>query len=114
MTHGEVSQLVAILMACYPNARVPDGTVVAYETFLRDLDYDRARAAIATIVRSSKFFPTIAEVVAAYEAQVDSGADVPYHRRFKPARNDGAMAPGELKAAIDDFLAGNKPEAASG
>lgn len=68
MTKSEVSKLVAVLMACYPNARVPDGTVAAYEQFLLELEHDRAQRAVANIVRTSKFMPTIAEIVGAYDA----------------------------------------------
>jgi hypothetical protein len=65
MTKAEVAGLVAILMACYPNARVPDGTIAAYEMFLIELDYERARKAVKAVVRASKFFPVIAEIVSA-------------------------------------------------
>lgn len=104
MTKSEVTQLVAILMACYPNARVPDGTVVAYETFLVELDHERARKAVAGIVRSSKFFPTIAEIVTAYEGE-KSTDEIPYHRRFAPPRRRGLMRPGELAAEVNAYLA---------
>jgi hypothetical protein len=72
MTRAEISELVTILMACYPNARFPDGTAVAYENFLIDLELAPAQRAIRTVVRSSKFVPTIAEIIAVYDQEVDT------------------------------------------
>lgn len=104
MTKGEVSQLVAVLMACYPNARVPDGTVVAYENFLEELDHEQASRAVASLVRSSKFFPTIAEVVTAYEALTPPKPS-DYRRYLGPRYTGEIMKPRELHAEIAAFLA---------
>lgn len=103
MTKAEVIELVAVLMASYPAARFPAGTVAAYEQFLGDLELQRAREAVAGLVRSSKFMPAIAEVVAAYEALAPKNPNTGY-RLFRPARVDGAMPPSELKAAIEKAL----------
>jgi hypothetical protein len=108
MTKAQVSQLVAILMACYPNARVPDGTVVAYETFLVELEHEQAQQAVASLVRSSKYFPTIAEVVTAYEAQRPRTEAEDHQRYLGPRYTGRPMAPRELHAEITAFLA--KPE----
>jgi hypothetical protein len=105
VTKAQVSQLVAILMACYPNARVPDGTVVAYETFLVELEHEQAQQAVATLVRTSKYFPSIAEVVTAYEAQRPR-PEVEQHGRYLGPRYTGRpMAPTELHAEVQAFLA---------
>lgn len=103
MNAQEASVTLAMLMAAYPNARLPDGTVLAYESFLAELEYDRAAEAVRGIIRTSEFMPTIAKIVTAYEALAPRKPETTY-RMFKPARVDNAMAPGELKAAIDDFL----------
>jgi hypothetical protein len=108
VTKAQVAQLVAILMACYPNARVPDGTVVMYENFLLELDHEQAQQAVAGIVRTSKFFPTIAEVVTAYEAQRPRPETEPHGRYLGPKYSGKIMGPRELHAEITDFLA--KPE----
>jgi Loader and inhibitor of phage G40P len=105
VTKAQVSQLVAILMACYPNARVPDGTVVAYETFLLELEHEQAQQAVANVVRASKFFPAIAEVVTAYEA-LTPRTEADQHQRYLGPRYTGRpMAPSELHAEIQAFLA---------
>lgn len=104
MTKTEVSELVAVLMACYPNGRFPDGTVAAYELFLQELELERARHAVAHLVKTSKFMPTIAEVVSAYHERGER-ADVPYHRLFAPPRRErGLMKPNELHRAITEYL----------
>lgn len=105
MTKAQVAKLVAILMACYPNAQVPPGTLVAYESFLVDLDHDQAQRAVANLVRSSKFFPTIAEVVMAYEA-LSPRSEVDHHQRYLGPRYTGRpMRPRELHAEVTAFLA---------
>jgi hypothetical protein len=109
MTKSEVAGLVAILMAFYPNARVPDGTIAAYEMFMLDLDHERAQKAVKAVVRSSKFFPTIAEIVAAYEGE-KATEEIPYHRRFAPPRRRGLMRPGDLAAEAKAWLAKNHPK----
>lgn len=109
MTKAEVSKLVAVLMACYPAMQFPPGTIAAYEQFLGELDRERAQAAIAKIVRTSKFMPSIAEVMGAYESLGERSA-VPYHREFKPLPASGTMAPHELSTAIRDYLAKAYPE----
>jgi hypothetical protein len=109
MTKAEVSKLVAVLMACYPAMQFPPGTIAAYEQFLGELELERAQAAVAKIVRTSKFMPSIAEVVAAYESLSDRSV-VPYHREFRPLPAAGAMAPSELSTAVRDFLAKAYPE----
>ena len=103
VTKAEVSKLVALLMACYPNARFEPGTGAAYEGFLSELEHEQAKRAIGDAVRASKFLPTIAEVFTAYEALAPKKPSTSY-RLFKPRDESGSMAPGELKAAIEDFL----------
>lgn len=104
MTPQQASKLVAMLLAAYPNARVPDGTVVLYESILVELDRDRCVEAVRKIIKTNKFFPTIAEIVTAYEGE-KSTDEIPYHRQFRPARQRGVMSPAELKAELDAYLA---------
>lgn len=108
MTKVEVAKLVAVLMGCYPGMQFPSGTVVAYETFLAELELERAQRAVREVVRKSKFLPTIAEIMTAYEGQREPDG-VPYHRLYAPRRERDVMAPGELKAAIEEFLAKGGP-----
>ena len=110
MTPLEAAKTVAMLLAAYPNARVPDGTVLLYETFLAELDRDRCAAAVRAIIRSSKFMPTIAEIVAAYEGE-KATEEIPYHRLFAPPKRRGCMKPGELAAEVNAFLARSAPSA---
>lgn len=104
MTPVEASKLVAMLMAAYPNARVPDGTVVVYESFLVELEVGRAAKAVHTIIRSSKFMPTVAEIVTAYDGE-KAAEEIPYHRPFLPPRRGPRMKPQETREAIGEALA---------
>jgi hypothetical protein len=100
VTPLEASKVLAMLMAAYPNARVPDGTVALYESFLVEYDRDRCVRAVRTIITTSKFMPTIAEIVTAYEGQAAATDEVPYHRRFRPPRERPRMKPREVQAVI--------------
>ncbi len=108
MTPQEASKLVAMLLAAYPNARVPDGTVVLYESILVELDRDRCVEAVRKIIKSSKFFPTVAEIVAAYDGE-KATEEIPYHRRFAPPRRRGLMRPRDLAAEVKAYLAKQHP-----
>jgi hypothetical protein len=107
VTKAEISALVTILAACYPNARLQPGNVLAYENFLAGLDHERAQKAIGVVVRSCKFMPSIAEICAAYEG-ISSGPrsdEPPYHQTFTPRLPSGpCMKPHELSEAISAFL----------
>ncbi len=107
MTAQEASVVVAMLMAAYPNARLPDGTVLAYESFLAELERDQTTRAVRVIIRTSKFMPTIAEIVTAYEAQITRHRRV--LREWVPDRDPpDCMKPKELAAACHEFLGGFK------
>lgn len=68
MTKSEVVELVAVLSASYPSASLAERTVLVYEQMLEDLDCSAASAAVARLVQTSKWLPTIAEIRgAAYE-----------------------------------------------
>lgn len=103
MTEIEASKLVAMLIAAFPNAPVPPGTARTYESFLVELELERAVPAVRQAIRTSEFFPTVAKIMAAYEALGPRKPEVTY-RMFKPASDAGTMPPSELKAAIDEFL----------
>jgi hypothetical protein len=100
-----------MLMAAYPNARVPDGTVLLYESILIEHDRDRCAEAVRKIIKTSKFFPTIAEIVSAYEGEKPTD-EIPYHRRFAPPRRRGLMRSSELAAEAKAWLAKHNPPTA--
>lgn len=111
MTPLEASKVLAMLMAAYPNARVPDGTVALYESFLVELERDRCVRAVRGIITTSKFMPTIAEIVTAYRGEKGGeGEGEPYQQPFLPPKRGRCMRPAELKTAIDDFLAQDRPK----
>lgn len=69
MTKTEASQLVAILFASFPSARLDRTHVDAYVSGLVDLDGRTAAAAVTRLRFTSKFLPSIAEIREACAAQ---------------------------------------------
>lgn len=63
MTPSEAAKLVALLQAAYPNARWSEGTIGVYEMVLVDQDFNVTGTAIHRLIRSTKFLPTIAEIL---------------------------------------------------
>lgn len=62
MTLEETTQVLRLLGAAYPNTKLSDATIVAYHTGLRDMDAETARSVAVDLIRSSKFFPSVAEL----------------------------------------------------
>ena len=67
MTRGEIVALVTLATAAYPSAQSkdPEPVVTAWGLMLPDIPFSVARAALIKVCRSSKFFPSIAEIVEA-------------------------------------------------
>lgn len=61
MSQG-LSLSVASLRAAYPNANLPVETVAVYVAALDDLEPGDVAAAVAKIIKTSRFFPTVAEI----------------------------------------------------
>jgi len=62
MTSQDARGVLSLLLASYPDARVCKGTVVIFETMLRDLPVDAVRAAVAKLVVTTSEWPTIAGI----------------------------------------------------
>lgn len=62
MNEAEAEKLVAVLEATYPNHPTKPQTATAYHWALADLPYPIVEAAIREALRSSRFFPTPAEL----------------------------------------------------
>ena len=82
MTHTEVMKLVAMLVATYRNTlRLEDHELVAmssvYEAMLADLDADAATSAVKSLMVTSKWMPTIAEIRAAVVEAVEGPSRSP-------------------------------------
>jgi hypothetical protein len=65
MTGEEVNHTVAILQGAFPNHPVNPDTVRAYGWMLRDFTFPDVSRAVVTLLATSRFWPTIAEVRAA-------------------------------------------------
>ncbi len=62
MTTDEAGLLIATLAAAYPRQALEPATIEIYTRSLADLDNALATNAVARIIASSTFFPTIAEI----------------------------------------------------
>ena len=69
MNHKEAIALVTLASASYPaiQNRSPDPIVSAWEVMLADIPFEVAKAAVVKVCRSSDFFPSVAQIVAAAE-----------------------------------------------
>lgn len=73
MTIDEALELMGTLAAAYPRQELRDETLEVYARDLIDLDQKLAAEAVAHVLRSSRFFPTIAEIRdAAAELELDA------------------------------------------
>jgi hypothetical protein len=59
---SEAAELVASLMAAYPSVQTNNATSRVYESMLADLDCRAANAAVAALIQTRQFMPTVAEI----------------------------------------------------
>jgi len=81
MKHSEAAELVLMMLAAFPSAKVTDSTSQVYEGMLADIDVAVARRAVHKLIATSKWFPTVAEI---REACGVVPLSAPYHREWKP------------------------------
>lgn len=63
MKQTETANFLAMIKTAYPFFEVTEAGVRLWHTMLSDLDYKTAQKRLANHIRSSKFAPTIAEIV---------------------------------------------------
>lgn len=98
MKPSEVTELVAILVAAFPRPPIGEKTIEVYERMLADLDRELAHRAVARLIATAKFLPTIAEIRAA-ATELTLGP-----------RRLGGEAWGDVGAAIREFGRYQAPE----
>src|SRR5690606_12797470 len=62
MTRAEAAELVAVLSSAYRAQGITEATCQVYETMLADVGSAAAQRAIARLIATSRFMPTIAEI----------------------------------------------------
>jgi len=78
MNHAEGLEIIADLKDAFPRQVIEDGTLKTYIDSLADLEAADVKAAVVRIIRTSRFFPTIAEIrelVAERTLSIPSAAD---------------------------------------
>lgn len=88
MRRSEAAKLVAMLSAAYRDAAISDATSELYETMLADLEFAVTQQAVARLICTSKWLPTVAEIRA-------TAADI----QLGPVRS-GGEAWGDVLAEI--------------
>jgi hypothetical protein len=58
----ETAKLVAMLTAAFPGAKLSEATCQVYESMLLDLSFEAAQQAVARLICTSKWLPTVAEL----------------------------------------------------
>ncbi len=62
MTPAECAKILSLLTAAYPRFEVSDGTIAVYTECLADSEFGETRLRALQLIRTSKFFPTVAEL----------------------------------------------------
>lgn len=62
MKDSDTTTIVAALVAAYPSQTIRQPTIELYQSALVDLDFNEALLAVQRIIKTSRFFPTIAEI----------------------------------------------------
>jgi hypothetical protein len=68
MTDEQLREILTSLVAAYPATRATEETVKVYRGALVPLEFEPARRAVQSWIRSERFFPTIAEFRETYRA----------------------------------------------
>lgn len=98
MSELQAKKLVAAMIAAYPTTKITDDSAAVYVRMLFDLDFDAVNAAIAKLIATCKFPPSVAEIREATlavskgdrRAGGDAWGDVLHAiRRFGYARTPG-------------------------
>lgn len=97
--------MLAKLFAAFPDQRRDSRmTAAVYAEALADVaDADLERG-IATVIRMSKWFPSVREIRDAAHRREHEPTIAPEHRIDPPARDDGRPSP-EAKARVAELLA---------
>jgi hypothetical protein len=62
MKDSDTTTIVAALVAAYPSQTIRQPTIELYQSALADLDFNETLLAVQRIIKTSRFFPTIAEI----------------------------------------------------
>lgn len=92
MTESEALKTIAVLKAAYPRQEIQEETLRIYLAELIDLDYDLIGKAARTHIRTSQWFPTIAELRAGVAALRPRAEAAPPPMRIGEPMPDGIWA----------------------
>lgn len=77
LTHSKIVKLLTPYLTVYPSCKLEASGLMLYARALQDVPLDELDAAMVRLMRTSKFFPTVAEILDAVKTtrEVISGED---------------------------------------
>jgi len=95
MNKTEAVTLVTMLVTSYPGTRFDEGNAAAYEAAIADLDARETQDALADLVRTSRFLPSIADIRSeVFRLRKTRQAAAAEQERLLSARAPSELGPG--------------------
>lgn len=100
LTHSKIVKLLTPYLTVYPACKLEASGLMLYARALQDVPLDELDAAMVRLMRTSKFFPTVAEILDAVKTtrEVISGEDkggagAAWHEAMELVRHVGPYRP---------------------
>ena len=100
LTHSKIVKLLTPYLTVYPSCKLEASGLMLYARALQDVPLDELDAAMVRLMRTSKFFPTVAEILDAVKTtrEVISGEDkggagAAWHEAMELVRHVGPYRP---------------------
>lgn len=100
LTHSKIVKLLTPYLTVYPSCKLEASGLMLYARVLQDVPLDELDAAMVRLMRTSKFFPTVAEILDAVKTTRDvisgedkGGAGAAWHEAMELVRHVGPYRP---------------------
>jgi hypothetical protein len=100
LTHSKIIKLLTPYLTVYPACKLEASGLMLYARALQDVPLDELDAAMVRLMRTSKFFPTVAEILESVKTTREvisgkdtSGAGAAWHEAMELVRHVGPYRP---------------------
>ena len=100
LTHSKIIKMLTPYLTVYPACKLEASGLMLYARALQDVPLDELDAAMVRLMRTSKFFPTVAEILEAVKTTRDvisgedkGGAGAAWHEAMELVRHVGPYRP---------------------
>lgn len=100
LTHSKIVKLLTPYLTVYPSCKLEASGLMLYARALQDVPLDELDAAMVRLMRTSKFFPTVAEILESVKTMREvisgkdtSGAGAAWHEAMELVRHVGPYRP---------------------